>query len=315
MKHFISIQDAPDLDALIAKAMLYKENPNIDREKGKYKTLGLLFFNSSLRTRLSTEIAANNLGMQVIGFSNQQAWNFEFMEGAVMDQQNAEHIKEAAGVLSRYVDILGVRSFPELVDRAWDYSEPVLSGFQKNLTIPLVNLESATLHPLQSLADLMTIRELQQTKKPKVVLSWAPHPRALPQSVPNSFAACMLAAGMDLTITHPEGLELSSDFTEGATITHNQQEAFEGADFIYAKNWSSFREYGKGTSLYSDWIIDGKKMKATNDAHFMHCLPVRRNVVVADEVLDSPKSVVLQQAQNRIFTAQAVLSSLLDHGK
>ncbi len=315
MKHFLSINDAPNLQSLIDLAMVYKKNPNVDREKGLNKTLGLLFFNSSLRTRLSTEIAAHNLGMQVIGFSNQQAWNLEFGEGAVMDQQNAEHIKEAAGVLSTYVDILGVRSFPELADRALDYSEPVMNGFLKHLSIPLVNLESATMHPLQSLADLMTIRELQKTAKPKVVLTWAPHPRALPQSVPNSFASCMLAAGIDLTITHPEGLELSPDFTQGATITHNQQEAFEGADFIYAKNWSSFKEYGKGTSLHSDWMVDGKKMKLSNEGRFMHCLPVRRNVVVADEVLDSPQSVVLQQAENRIFTAQAVLSKLLDHGK
>lgn len=315
MKNFLSIQDATDLNALIEKAMAYKANPHADSEKGKNKTLGLLFFNSSLRTRLSTEIAAQNLGMKVIGFSNQQAWNLEFVEGAVMDQQNAEHIIEAAGVLSRFVDILGVRSFPELVDRTYDYSEPVLSGFQKYLDIPLVNLESATMHPLQSLADLMTIRELQKTKKPKVVLTWAPHPRALPQSVPNSFASCMLAAGMELTIAHPEGLELAGDFTEGATVTNDQQKAFEGADFIYAKNWSSYQEYGKGTSLHGDWMIDGKKLNLTNDARFMHCLPVRRNVVVADEVLDSKNSVVLQQAQNRIFTAQAVLSQLLEHGK
>jgi len=279
---------------------------------GKGKTMGLLFFNPSLRTRLSTHKAALNLGMSVMTMDmDKHGWKLEFEDGAVMNAATAEHIREGAAVISQYCDVIGIRTFPTLTDREKDYSEHILSQFMQYATVPIVSLESATRHPLQSLTDLVTIREHQKTERPKVVLSWAPHPKALPQAVANSFLEWMIAADMDVSITHPEGYELSAQFTQNVKVEHEQKKAFEGADFIYTKNWSSYHDYGKILAQKQNWMITPDKMEVTNQAYFMHCLPVRRNVVVADAVIDSAQSLVIQQANNRTYAAQAVLRNLL----
>ena len=312
MKQFINIDDVPHLEQLVQDALDCKANPFGDTQVGQHKTLGLLFFNPSLRTRLSTQKAAANLGMSVMSMDlNTHGWKLEFEDGAVMNSDKAEHIKEGAAVISQYCDIIGVRTFPTLTDREKDYQEEVLNQFIKYASVPVISLESATRHPLQSLTDLMTIQEYQTTKRPKVVLSWAPHPKALPQAVANSFVEWMIAANMDLTITHPKGYELSPDIIKNTPIEYNQEKAFEGADFIYTKNWSSFKEYGQILKPENDWMITAQKMALTNEAHFMHCLPVRRNVVVEDKVIDSKKSLVIQQSNNRTFAAQAVLKNIL----
>lgn len=312
MQNFLSVKDAVDVQALVKEALLYKKTPYADKHIGRNRTMGLLFFNSSLRTRLSTQRAAQNLGLELMVMNvGQDSWGLEFEEGTIMDGNKAEHIKEAAPVIGQYCDIVGIRSFPGLVDREEDYSEKVLNQFVKHTGRPIVSLESATRHPLQSLADLITIEELKTKPRPKVVLTWAPHVKALPQAVPNSFAEWMNAADVDFVITHPEGYELAPEFVGNAKVTHNQNEAFEGADFIYAKNWSSYNQYGQILNQDPAWMVTMEKMKLTNDAKFMHCLPVRRNIVVEDAVLDSPNSVVVQQAGNRVWSAQVVLKQIV----
>lgn len=313
MQNFTSVKDVKHLQNLVNKAQNSKINSVITNKLDNHKTLGLLFFNPSLRTRLSTEKAAKNLGINVIILNANDGWKLEFEDGAIMNLDKAEHVKEAAAVLSQYCDILGVRSFPTLTDKAKDYADFVLNKFIEYATVPIVSLESAIRHPLQSLADLVTIKEHQKTAKPKVVLTWAPHPKALPQAVANSFSEWVLAAEYDLTIVCPKGFELNPAFTDGATISNNQETAFEGADFIYAKNWSSWKNYGQTLYPNESWMINSAKMALTNNAFFMHCLPVRRNVVVSDSVLDSPNSLVIEQANNRTFAAQSVLSEILNH--
>lgn len=312
MKQFTTIADVPDLSQLVQAALDCKANPFGDVTLGRNKTIGLLFFNPSLRTRLSTQKAAQNLGMSVMSMDlNNGGWALEFEDGVVMNGSTAEHIREGAAVVSQYCDIIGVRTFPSLTDKEKDYSEQVLEQFIRHASVPVISLESATRHPLQSLTDLMTIKSYQNTACPKVVLSWAPHPKALPQAVANSFVEWMLAADIDLMITHPEGYELSPAFAQNAPVEYDQNKALAGADFVYTKNWSAFNDYGKIITPKNDWMITAEKMAKTREAYFMHCLPVRRNVVVADSVIDSPKSLVIEQANNRTFAAQAVLKEIL----
>jgi N-succinyl-L-ornithine transcarbamylase len=273
----------------------------------------MLFFNPSLRTRVSTHRAATLLGMDVVAMTvGSDTWLLETRDGVVMDGGAAEHIREAAAVLGRYVDILGIRSFAQLRSRQEDYAEEILTRFVECAGVPIISLESATRHPLQSLADVLTIEQFKRTSRPRVVLTWAPHPKALPQAVPNSFAEWALAMGYDLVIAHPPGYELDEELTRGATITTVQDDALEGADFVYAKNWSSYREYGKVLSQDMRWQITPEKMKRTRNAYFMHCLPIRRNMIASDAVLDSPSSIVIEQAANRVPAAQAVLRTLLE---
>ncbi|MFT4032959.1 MAG: N-acetylornithine carbamoyltransferase [Siphonobacter sp.] len=312
MKQFLSVHDVPDLPGLVQEALRQKQNPFADENLGHHKTIGLLFFNSSLRTRLSTQKAAENLGMKTMVMNvGVDSWGLEFEDGAIMDGNKAEHIKEAAAVVAQYCDIIGVRSFPSLTDREKDYKEEVINQFVKYAGVPIVSLESATRHPLQSLTDLITIEEYKTNARPKVVLTWAPHVKALPQAVPNSFAEWMNAADVDFIITQPKGYELAPEFVGKAKVTYNQDEAFEGADFIYAKNWSSYKEYGKIINSDPAWRVTQEKMSLTNNAKFMHCLPVRRNIVVDDAVLDSPASIVIHEAGNRVWAAQAVLKQML----
>ncbi|MDP4207294.1 MAG: N-acetylornithine carbamoyltransferase [Bacteroidota bacterium] len=316
MRHFTSVHDVQDLNQLLKEAFELKKDPFKYEHLGKHKTICLLFFNSSLRTRLSSQKAAKNLGMEPIVFNiNDEGWKIETEFGVVMDGDKTEHIKEAAGVIGRYADIIGVRAFPGLKDRTYDYSEPIIKQFIQYSGAPVVSLESATRHPLQSFADVITIEEFKKKERPKVVLSWAPHPKALPQSVPNSFAEWVIAAGYEVVITHPKGYELDPSFTKGATIEYDQNKAFEGADFIYGKNWSSYADYGKILNTDRSWTISAEKMKLTNDAKFMHCLPVRRNMIVTDEVIDSPNSIVLDEAENRTYSAQTVFKKILENLK
>ena len=312
MKQFISIHDVTDPKALIEQAILLKADAFADQEIGRNKTIGLLFFNASLRTRLSTQKAAQNLGMNVMVLNvSEDSWQIEFEDGSVMNGGTAEHIKEAAGVISQYCDIIGVRTFAGLKNKEGDYSETVIKSFASYATSPIISLESATLHPLQSLADAITIEEQRTVKRPKVVLTWAPHPRALPQAVANSFAQWMNVLDVELVIANPEGYDLDPQFAGNAPIFHDQAEAFSGADFVYAKNWSALDPYGAILNTDNSWVVDEHKMALTNKAKFMHCLPVRRNVVVRDEVLDGPDSLVLEQANNRVFSAQAVIKNIL----
>lgn len=314
MKKYSDIKDIADLKQFTADAISLKKNPQAHKSLGKDLTLGMLFFNSSLRTRLSTQKAAQNLGMEVLTMNvGQDSWALEFENGKIMNSDKAEHVIEAAQVISQYCDIIAIRAFPKLQDKEEDYSELILNKFIEHATVPIVSMESATAHPLQALADLMTIEENKSKDKVKVVLSWAPHPRALPQAVPNSFAQFMQAAeDVELTICHPEGFELDEAFTKGAKVVHSQEQAFKDADFIYAKNWSSLQNYGQATDLHQDWTINKDKMDLTDEAYFMHCLPVRRNVVVSDDILDSDKSLVIEQANNRTYSAQQVLKTILE---
>lgn len=317
MRNFLSIDDVPDPSGLVNKALVYKRQPFLDKHLGAGKTLGMLFLNPSMRTRISTQVAARNLGMEVIVFNiDKEGWQLEFADGAVMKGDKTEHVKEAAAVLGQYFSILSIRTFPKLIDRTDDYSENVIQQFVKYAGIPVLSLESATLHPLQSLADRVTIKEsLQGSKKPKVVMTWAPHVKALPQAVPNSFAEWMKSWDeVDFLITHPKGYELDTKFTGNTRIEYDQNKALEGADFVYVKNWSSFQDYGKIMNTDPSWMITNNKLSNTNAAKVMHCLPVRRNLVIADEVLDGPNSIVVQQAGNRVWAAQAVLSELLKAG-
>jgi N-succinyl-L-ornithine transcarbamylase len=314
MRNFLSVEDVPDPGMLVSKALEYKRNPFRDRHLGEGKTLGMLFLNPSLRTRVSTQVAARNLGMEVIIFNiDKEGWQLEFNDGVIMNGSTTEHVKEAAAVLGQYFDILSVRTFPALKDKEEDYSEQVIGQFVKHAGVPVVSLESATLHPLQSLADLATIQEIFGDKRtPKVVMTWAPHVKALPQAVPNSFAQWMNAWGRaEFVITHPEGYELDEKFAGKAKIEFDQDAALEGADFVYVKNWSAVSAYGKILTADPSWMITSKKIGQTNNAKVMHCLPVRRNLVIADEVLDGQHSIVVQQAGNRVWAAQAVLGEML----
>ena len=315
MKNYISLSDIEHFEQTIAEGLQLKKN-NSAASLGKGKTLGMLFFNPSLRTRLSTEKAAKLLGMEVMVMNaDKDGWALEFEDGAIMNSNKAEHIKEAAAVLSQYCDIIAVRAFPGLEDKAKDEEDLVINSFKKYAIVPVVNLESATGHPLQALTDAMTITELQKTKRPKVVLTWAPHPRALPQSVPNSFVDAMQRMDVELVIANPPGYDLNPEVRKDTKVFHDQDEALKDADFVYVKNWSSYENYGKILSEDSSWTFTDKKVLLTNDAKVMHCLPVRRNVVIADAVLDSPNSVVIQQAGNRTFAAQVVLKKLLENAE
>lgn len=310
MKKYTQIKDIENLSQTIEEAISLKENPFGFSELGKNKTLVMLFFNSSLRTRLSTEKAAKNLGMEVMVLNISDAWNLEFKDGTVMNMNTTEHIKEAAQVISQYADVIAVRAFPSLKDKEKDASELVLNGFEKYATVPVINMESSVAHPLQALTDAITIEELKTKKNPKVVLSWAPHPKALPQAVANSFVEMMQSLEVDLTITHPKGYELDTEITKNTPINYNQKEALKEADFVYVKNWSSYTDYGKVMSQDVNWMLTQEKL---GTAKFMHCLPVRRNVVVEDAVLDSSQSVVIAQANNRTFAAQIVLKKILEN--
>ncbi len=312
MKYFTTVHDIKSADALIKQALEIKSDPFLWNKLGRNKTLGLIFLNPSLRTRLSTQIAAQNLGMNVIVMNiDKEGWALEFEDGAVMNGNKVEHIKDAAAVLGTYCDIIGLRSFPSLQNKEQDYSEHILLQFMKHCKVPLISLESATLHPLQSLADAMTIYEKKKKQRPKVVLSWAPHIKPLPQAVANSFSEWMNALDVEFVITHPEGYELKEDFTVNATRVYNQEEALHNADFVYVKNWSAYNEYGTIPPVKENWLLDQNKMRVTNNAHIMHCLPVRRNVELSDELLDSSVSLVQQQAENRVYAAQAVLKNIL----
>jgi N-succinyl-L-ornithine transcarbamylase len=318
MKQFIQVGDVSDIQALINKGLEYKQDPFMDKMLGAGKRVGLLFLNPSLRTRLSTQVAAQNLGMDAVVFNvDKEGWALEFAEGAIMNGTTVEHVKDAAPVLGQYFDILCIRTFPGLQNRDEDYAEKIINQFIKYAGVPVVSLESATLHPLQSLTDLITIQEsiaaTQLIKKPKVVLTWAPHVKALPQCVANSFAQWVTAANFaDVVIAHPAGYELSESYTKGATITHDQAAAIEGADFVYVKNWSSYNDYGKVFCTDPAWMLTKNSLKHSNNAKVMHCLPVRRNVELSDEILDSSSSLVTKQAGNRVWAAQAVLSTLLN---
>ncbi len=314
MRRFTSIHDVLNVAELVSLARACKSDPHSHNHLGNRKTLGLVFMNPSLRTRLSTQKAALNLGMNVMVMNvDKDGWALELEEGAVMNGSTVEHIKDAAAVMGRYCDIIGLRAFPLLKDREEDYGEYLLEKFIAHCGVPFISLESATRHPLQSLADLVTMREQwPHVRRPKVVLTWAPHIKALPQAVPNSFAEWMCRADVDFAITHPQGLELAEQFTVGARILHDQHEALEGADFIYVKNWSSYKDYGRAYPGGEHWLLNRDKIAHTNRARIMHCLPVRRNVELSDELLDGPQSLVLEQAGNRTWAAQAVLQQMLE---
>ncbi|MEO0900702.1 MAG: N-acetylornithine carbamoyltransferase [Bacteroidota bacterium] len=310
MKHFLSLQDIDSLPDWVDEAIELKKDPYQFKNLGQGKTICLLFFNNSLRTRLSTQKAAMHLGMEVMvmNFGN-EGWALEYQDGTVMDQGTSEHIREAAQVVSQFADIVAVRAFAGLKDKTKDEAEEVLNGFAKFASIPIVNMESSTAHPLQALADAITLAENKTKDKPKVVLSWAPHPKALPHAVANSFVNLMKSQEVEFVIAHPEGYKLNQEITEGCQIETDQEKALEGADFVYVKNWSSYSNYGQVLSKDSSWMMTKEKL---GNAKFMHCLPVRRNVVVEDAVLDSNQSLVIQQANNRTYSAQIVLKKLLE---
>ncbi len=335
MKNFISVNDVVDINALVAKALAFKKNPFASRNLGADKRIGLLFLNPSLRTRLSTQVAAKNLGMEAIVFNvDKEGWALEFEEGAIMSGNTVEHVKDAAPILGQYFDILCIRTFPSLKNREDDYSELVMNSFVQYAGVPIISLESATLHPLQSLTDILTIKESLNNRnlaliagssnnpllgdggsnsRPKIVLTWAPHVKPLPQCVANSFAQWVNAWGeADFVITHPEHYELSEQYTKGATIITSQNEALKDADFVYVKNWSTYNDYGKIYSNDPAWMLTEDKIKLTSNAKVMHCLPVRRNVELSDEILDSANSLVTKQAGNRVWAAQAVISEILN---
>ena len=319
MKQFISVKDVVNINALVAKALAYKQQPFMDKTLGANKRIGLLFLNPSLRTRLSTQVAAQNLGMEPIVFNvDKEGWALEFAEGAILNGTTVEHIKDAAPILGNYFDILCIRTFPSLQDKEADYSERIIKQFIKYACIPIVSLESATLHPLQSLTDIITIKEQMElsgsfkNKKPKIVLTWAPHIKPIPQCVSNSFSEWVNAWGeANFVITHPIGYELSTEYTNGATITNDQDAALKDADFVYVKNWSSFNEYGKVLCMDANWMLTPEKLAASNNAKVMHCLPVRRNVELSDAILDGNNSLVTKEASNRVWAAQAVLAEIV----
>ncbi|MCR5070684.1 MAG: N-acetylornithine carbamoyltransferase [Bacteroidales bacterium] len=318
MKSFFHVSDIGDLGAALEEAKQVKANPFAWKHLGENKTIMLVFFNSSLRTRLSSQKAALNLGMSPIVLNiGQDSWKLETEMGVVMDGDKSEHLREAIPVMTSYCDIIGIRSFAGLQDRDFDYSETVLKQFVEYGGKPVISLESATVHPCQAFADLITIEEYRKKKRPKVVLTWAPHPRALPQAVPNSFAEWMNAADVDFVITHPHGYELDPAFAGNAPVEYDQMKALEGADFVYAKNWScpgvtDPAQYGQILSKDMGWTVDAKHMAVTNNAYFMHCLPVRRNMIVSDEVIDAPTSLVIPEAANRAVSAQVVMKRMLE---
>jgi N-succinyl-L-ornithine transcarbamylase len=308
MKKYVTINDIKNIEHTVQEAIQLKNNPYQFENLGKYKTLVMLFFNASLRTRLSTEKAAKSLGMDVMVLNINDCWNLEYDNGTIMNLAKAEHIKEAANVISQYGDIIAIRAFPTLTNKEKDETEQVLHSFVKYASVPIVNMESATAHPLQALADAITISEFKTTSKPKVVLTWAPHPKALPHAVANSFIKIMKEIDVDLLITHPKHYELNSNITQDVPIINNQEEALKDADFVYAKNWSNYHDYGKIVSVDENWMLTNEKL---GNAKFMHCLPVRRNVVVEDAVLDGENSLVIEQANNRTYAAQIVLKNIL----
>ncbi|MDE5886882.1 MAG: acetylornithine carbamoyltransferase [Muribaculaceae bacterium] len=315
MKKFTCVNDIGPLDKALAEAALIKKDRFAFTELGRNKTLLMIFFNSSLRTRLSTQKAAMNLGMNVMVLDvNQGAWKLETERGVIMDGDKAEHLLEAIPVMGSYCDIIGVRSFAGLKDKKEDYEERVIEQFIKYSGRPVFSMEAATRHPLQSFADLITIEEFKTKPRPKVVMTWAPHPRALPQAVPNSFAEWMNATDYDFVITHPHGYELDPKFVGNAIVEYDQRKALEGADFVYAKNWSAYMDpnYGKVLSTDRDWTVDTEKMALTDNAFFMHCLPVRRNMIVTDDVIESERSIVIPEAANREISAQTVIKRLLE---
>ena len=308
MKKYVTINDIKNIEHTVQEAIQLKNNPYQFENLGKYKTLVMLFFNASLRTRLSTEKAAKSLGMDVMVLNINDCWNLEYDNGTIMNLAKAEHIKEAANVISQYGDIIAIRVFPTLTNKEKDETEQVLHSFVKYASVPIVNMESATAHPLQALADAITISELKTTSRPKVVLTWAPHPKALPHAVANSFIKIMKEIDVDLLIAHPKHYELNSNITQDVPISYNQEEALKDADFVYAKNWSNYHDYGKIVSVDENWMLTNEKL---GNAKFMHCLPVRRNFVVEDAVLDGENSLVIEQANNRTFAAQIVLKNIL----
>lgn len=318
MKQFLTVNDIGDLNEALKEAQEVKKNPFAWQHLGKNKTMLIVFFNSSLRTRLSTQKAAMNLGMNVIVLNvNGDSWKLETEMGVVMDGDKGEHLREAIPVMGSYCDIIGVRSFARFENRDWDYNETIIQQFIQYSGKPVISLESATRHPCQAFADLITIEEFKTKKRPKVVLTWAPHPKALPQAVPNSFAEWMKAADVDFVFTAPEGYDLAPDIMEGLTPERDQMKAFKDADFIYAKNWSSYEQYGQVLSDCHEpqnaaWTVDKAHMDVTNNAKFMHCLPVRRNMIVTDEVIDSPNSIVIPEAANRVVSAQVVIKRMLE---
>jgi len=312
MRHFTSIKQLGDIKEALEAAKYVKANPFADKALGQDKTALLVFFNNSLRTRLSTQKAALNLGMNVMVLDvNQGAWKLETERGVVMDGDKSEHLLEAIPVMGSYADVIGVRSFAKFENKEDDYNEVILNQFIKYSGKPVFSMEAATRHPLQTFADLLTIEEHKKTARPKVVMTWAPHPKALPQAVPNSFAEGLLMTDYDFVIANPEGYDLAPEFTKGARITHNQDEALEGADFVYAKNWASYEHYGQVLSKDMSWTVTTDKMALTNNAFFLHCLPVRRNMIVSDDVIESPQSLVIPEAANRVVSAQTVLKMIL----
>ena len=321
MKSFLHASDIGDLEKALEEAKKVKETPLAWKDLGRDKTIILIFFNNSLRTRLSSQKAALNLGMDPIVLNvNGDSWKLETQLGVVMDGDKSEHLREAIPVIGSYCDVIGVRSFAGLTDREFDYAETILNQFIEYSGKPVISLESATVHPCQAFADLITIEEYKTKARPKVVMTWAPHPRSLPQAVPNSFAEWMNAADVDFVITHPEGYELDPQYVGNAEVEYDQMKALEGADFVYAKNWScpgvtNPADYGKILSKDMDWIVDSKHMAVTNNAYFMHCLPVRRNMIVSDEVIDSPRSIVIPEAANRVVSAQVVMKRMLEEMK
>jgi N-succinyl-L-ornithine transcarbamylase len=314
MKNFINSDDISDYKKIVEEAIQLKSNPNQLEDIGKNKSIGLLFFNPSLRTRISTQKASMILGLKtfVMNF-NSEGWQLEFENNTIMSEDKAEHVKDAAKVLSEYCDIIAIRKFADLNNKIDDEKEIVLSSFLKYSTVPILNLESSTFHPLQGLADAITIHETKNKARPKIVLSWAPHPKSLPHAVPNSFIKMAKKNNFELIISNPIGYDLNPEITKGINIIHDQKEAFINADFIYAKNWSSYENYGKVLINDSSWKIDRKKMSLTNNAKFMHCLPVRRNVVVDDNVIDSENSLVISQAENRIYSALIIIKKLIEN--
>ena len=313
MKSFFHVQDIGDLSKALAEAKQVKATPYAWQHLGKNKTIILVFFNSSLRTRLSSQKAALNLGLDPIVLNvNGDSWKLETRMGVVMDGDKSEHLREAIPVIGSYCDLIGVRSFAGLTDKEFDYNETILKQFIDYSGKPVISLESATVHPCQAFADLFTIEEYKTKKRPKVVMTWAPHPRALPQAVPNSFAEWMNAADVDFVIAQPEGYELDPQFAGNARIEYDQMKAFEGADFVYAKNWSAMNPYGQVINKDMSWTVGARQMSVTNNAYFLHCLPVRRNMIVTDEVIDSPRSLVIPEAANRVVSAQVVMKRMLE---
>jgi len=315
MKNYLNLDDIPNLQNAIDEVITLKKDAFANEHLGKHKTLGMLFFNPSLRTRLSTQKAAQHMGLKtmVMNFSN-EAWALEFEDGTKMSGLRSEHIKEAAAVISQYCDMVAIRAFATLSDKQKDESEQVLNNFARYASIPIINMESATAHPLQALADAVTFKEHSLKKRPKIVLTWAPHPKALPHAVGNSFTRMVQKLDAEFVIAQPKGYELNPEITKNTPLIYDQDEALEGADFVYAKNWCSYEDYGKILRTDDQWMLTAEKMKLTNQAKFMHCLPIRRNIVVSDNVLDHSSSLVIQQANNRTYAAQWVLKQLLENG-